>query len=92
MIKFTKITCYPSLKVKDKYPPDMCGCSECGWSGKISECEWEMESEGWEYPPYRVDYCPKCEDGGCIDDYYNEEWYKESLRTGNRKEESDEKM
>lgn len=55
----------------EEHKPDMCGCSVCGWKGKCSDCETEMESEGWEYPDYEVHICPKCEDGGCIDDYWH---------------------
>ena len=25
---------------------DMCRCSNCGWSGKVSDCGTEMESDG----------------------------------------------
>lgn len=49
---------------------DMCRCSICGWKGKVSKCETEWESDGWEYQPYQIHLCPKCKDGGCIDDYY----------------------
>lgn len=52
---------------------DMCKCSNCGWEGFCHECETEWESEGWEYPSYQVHLCPKCDDGGCIDDY----WYSD---------------
>lgn len=55
--------------------PNGCSCSNCGWSGPISECETEMESEAREYPNYLVHLCPKCGDGGCIDDY----WYASEL-------------
>lgn len=50
--------------------PDYCKCSKCGWSGDVAECATEMEQDGWENPPYVVHLCPKCEDGGCIDDYF----------------------
>ena len=48
---------------------DIAKCSKCGWKGKVSDCDTEWESEGWEYPKYQIHLCPKCEDGGCIDDY-----------------------
>lgn len=51
-----------------------CECSNCGWFGYVSECETVWESEGWEYPKYQVQLCPDCEDGGCIDNYYPEEY------------------
>ena len=54
---------------------DMCGCSNCGWKGKTSVCETEMESDGWEYPQYEIHLCPVCGGGGCIDDY----WYSDEL-------------
>ena len=54
---------------------DMCGCSECGWKGKCSDCETEWESDGWENPQYEIHLCPVCEDGRCIDDY----WYSDEL-------------
>lgn len=69
-------------KVEEKSAPltDMCGCSQCGWKGKVSDCQTEWESDGWEMPSYQVHICPVCEDGGCIDDYFfSEEMYKEYL-------------
>jgi len=54
---------------------DMCGCSNCGWKGKCSDCETEQEQDGWENPPYTIHLCPVCEDGGCIDDY----WYSKRI-------------
>lgn len=49
---------------------DMCGCSNCGWKGKCSDCETKQEQDGWENPPYTIHLCPVCKDGGCIDDYW----------------------
>lgn len=49
--------------------PDIATCAECNWHGPVSECPTGMESEGWEHPKYLIHYCPKCEDGGLIDDY-----------------------
>ena len=47
-----------------------CGtCSECGWSGKLSECE-KAEEGNFETGYHWAVYCPVCEDGGCIDDFY----------------------
>jgi hypothetical protein len=48
--------------------PDMARCSECGWSGKVSECTQEEDGD-WESGYYLVDLCPNCEDGGMIEDY-----------------------
>lgn len=54
---------------KDPEPiADISKCSECGWKGPISECETEEEGD-WETGYYDVHVCPKCEDGGCVDDY-----------------------
>ena len=51
---------------------DMCKCSECGWEGKVSDAIVEWESESWENPTeYEVVYCPVCEDGGMVDDFWN---------------------
>ena len=33
---------------------------DCNWKGVISDCETEMDSEGWEYPEYEVLVCPNC--------------------------------
>lgn len=49
---------------------DICQCSNCGWKGPTADCETSLESDGWEYPEYRIHLCPKCADGGCIDQYY----------------------
>lgn len=35
-------------------------CQECDWKGIITNCEVEMDSEGWEYPEYEVLVCPNC--------------------------------
>lgn len=65
--------------VEDKKPNDwdhlrhdMAQCSDCGWTGPISECEMYEDSEGWEYPNsrYTVICCPLCalyESEGCIE-------------------------
>jgi len=37
-----------------------CYCTECEWKGMVTDCETEMDSEGWEYPEYEVSICPKC--------------------------------
>lgn len=54
----------PTLEPK----PDIAICSECGWRGDISECGTDKEGD-WESGYYDVHICPKCVDGGCIDDY-----------------------
>jgi hypothetical protein len=66
----------------DPDPKLDCGeCSVCGWSGKLSECETAQEGnceEGY----VTAAYCPVCEDGGCIENFYPSgeslaEWEKE---------------
>lgn len=53
--------------------PDIAICSECQWRGPTSDCETEQDGD-YESGYYLVDVCPKCEDGGCIDDYdYSDE-------------------
>lgn len=75
MNNYILIKFLPELN-KDYVPAakmDMCKCANCDWSGPTDDCETEMESDGWEYPEYEILLCPKCEDGGCIDDY----WYSD---------------
>ena len=48
--------------------PDIAICSVCGWRGSIDQCEQATDGD-WESGYYKVDLCPVCEDGGCIDDY-----------------------
>jgi len=55
----------------DREPlPDIAIC-RCGWRGPISECDTNLDySEGdWECGYRIVHLCPKCEDGGSIDNY-----------------------
>lgn len=47
---------------------DIAICSQCGWRGPVSECKKGKDGD-WESGYYDIDLCPKCEDGGCIDDY-----------------------
>ncbi len=49
-------------------PPDIAICSQCGWRGDTGDCETDTEGD-WESGYHTVYLCPKCEDGGCIDDY-----------------------
>ena len=49
--------------------PDLACCSSCNWSGPADKCETKWEQDGWEGTPYQIHLCPKCEDGGCIDNY-----------------------
>ena len=54
-------------------------CSDCGWRGLLTDCHSYKEQESWEMPDwYWIFECPKCKDGGCIDDYdYSPERQKE---------------
>ena len=57
------------FRLRDPQPlPDIAICSECGWRGPSSECETEEDGD-WETGYYDVHVCPKCEDGGCTDNY-----------------------
>lgn len=48
--------------------PDIACCSECGWQGDVSACKTGREGDR-ESGYIDVHLCPKCPDGGCIDDY-----------------------
>ena len=48
--------------------PDIAICSLCDWYGPISECIKGKE-EDRETRDCPIHLCPKCDDGGCIDDY-----------------------
>ncbi|MCK9435333.1 MAG: hypothetical protein M0R32_11130 [Candidatus Cloacimonetes bacterium] len=55
--------------IPEKMPSaDIAICSACGWKGPSAECETEQEGD-FEYGYYDVHLCPKCEDGGLIEDY-----------------------
>ena len=57
------------LSEKTKEPPaDIAVCSKCSWRGPVSECDTEQDGD-WETGYYTQPLCPKCPDGGCIDDY-----------------------
>jgi Fe2+ or Zn2+ uptake regulation protein len=65
-------------KPPDEPEMDMCKCETCGKTFKVSELHVEVEQENWEHPQtYLVHYCPECEDGGEILDYFPSE---ESVR------------
>lgn len=65
-IKFVDLT----LKTHSDWEPtpNIAICSQCGWQGSVSKCEQDQEGD-WENGYYMIHLCPKCEDGGCIDDY-----------------------
>lgn len=48
--------------------PDIACCSNCGGRFPVSECPTEEEGD-WETGYYLTHVCPKCDDGGCVDDY-----------------------
>ena len=51
--------------------PDMCKCSVCKKSMKVSEATPDYDHhDGFELPPYTIHSCPTCEDGGLIEDYF----------------------
>ncbi len=51
--------------------PDLCKCSTCEKTFKISDCHQDYgHHNGWEMPAYNEITCPECEDGGCVDDYF----------------------
>jgi hypothetical protein len=43
-------------------------CSECKFEAPVEDFDTEQEGD-WEYGYYDIHICPKCEDGGCVDDY-----------------------
>ena len=49
---------------------DRCRCSDCGGKFHVDKLEVGIESEGWEYEPYKFHICPNFEEGGCIDDFW----------------------
>ena len=58
--------------------PDMARCSECGWEGNSNDCKKGIDGD-WEGGYYEIDLCPKCPDGGCVDDYF---WSEEEVSDG----------
>lgn len=57
-----------STTVEKEPLPDIAKCSKCGWKGSVDKCETDSEGD-WETGYYNIHLCPKCEDGGCVDDY-----------------------
>ena len=68
---------YASAMNSRKQPPlDIAICSVCGWRGPTSECPKHEDGE-WETGLFDVCDCPRCEDGGMVDDYdYSPEQHK----------------
>jgi len=67
--------------------PDIAICSVCGWRGNVSKCEKGQDGDR-ESGYYPIHLCPKCDDGGCIDDY---DMSKEKAREWKKWKERDEK-
>jgi len=54
--------------------PAMCKCTSCNTVHKVADCETEHGyHDGHEMAPYTEILCSKCEDGGCIDDFFLDE-------------------
>ncbi len=56
------------IKVDDEPKPDIAYCSYCGRCFSVSECGTDIEGD-WESGEYEIHTCPKCPNGGVIDDY-----------------------
>jgi len=65
----------PKIKVKKtknaEPQPDLGYCSVCGRWFKLSKLiqEWENDGSDCGGRYYLIDTCPKCKDGGCIEEY-----------------------
>lgn len=55
-------------KMDSEPEPDIAKCSKCGYEASITSFDRETEGD-WENGYYDIDLCPKCDDGGCVDDY-----------------------
>ena len=76
------------LVIDNKQPkPDIAICSDCGWRGPVEECLKGQDGD-WESGYFEIDECPKCDNGGCIEDYdmtperleeYNK-WYDRKMK------------
>ena len=44
-------------------------CSTCNFEAPTDKLETDEEGD-WEYGYYLIHLCPKCDDGGCVDDYF----------------------
>lgn len=67
-VESSDLLAYLTEKYDAEPKPDMAHCSSCGWSGNRLVCETEQEGD-YESGYYAIDLCPKCDDGGCVDDY-----------------------
>ena len=76
-MKFEDYCISLSKEINAEPKEDIARCTNCNWSGNVLECELDQEGD-WESGYYDIHLCPKCEDGGCVDDYsMSEERFKE---------------
>lgn len=63
---------FDKILPKEDGPEEMIAiCSTCGYSADESAFDFELDYESWKGAPhmYKVLFCPKCPDGGCVDDF-----------------------
>ena len=59
---------FDKKEIDDEPKPDIAICGKCNWKGLVSGCDIDQDGT-WEEGYYDIHLCPKCEDGGCIDNY-----------------------
>ena len=57
-----------AVELQQEPDADIATCSACGWSGAFDNLDTEQEGD-FENGYHDVHLCPKCPDGGCIDNY-----------------------
>lgn len=60
--------------IKDNTPNlDICSCSNCHWWGYVSECDYDIEHDPFEFSgiSYEVFYCPNCFNDDILDNFCN---------------------
>lgn len=73
--------------MSDEPKPDLGCCSICGECFPVNTLKTDRDGD-WETGYYDIHLCPKCPNGGCIDDYTMsneriEEWMKWNSVTDN---------